>query len=116
VPAIEWPASAGLPPGVGVISGQKVLAADDLRGMVVIELRPPIRYRAIGSGRYEVGYFEPAHRTFFRWRGVVRGEDEIYYGYDPTMDAISPVVPEKRIGGGGMGGIIDVPPPPDVDG
>jgi hypothetical protein len=48
-----------------------------LKGLKPVEIDPPVRYWLLKSGRYAVGYYDPGEWTFFRWRGITLGSDEI---------------------------------------
>jgi hypothetical protein len=107
-PEMLWVATReGDPPGVGTISSGAWANLKDLtaRGRVV-ELQAPVRYLARDAAKVEPGFFDPGHRVFYRWRGVLRSSNDVYF--DPRIDPISPVVPRQR-----LIKAIDIDPPPD---
>ena len=106
-PEMKW--TRGNPPGVGTISvSVGMIDHDRLSGLNQNQLRQQTRFRALGDGKYEAGYFEPSIRIFFRWRGVIKKDDDIYF--DPEMEAIPYIVPPGRISV-----IVDIDPPKDAE-
>ncbi|HEY2589366.1 MAG TPA: hypothetical protein VGI81_26710 [Tepidisphaeraceae bacterium] len=92
---------------VGHISGLPIMEGLDLRKLQVIHAKPPVRYMALRDGKVAPGFFSPKVYTFFRWRDEVRTADHV--DFDPSYDAVSREVNQKRIGT-----VIEIPTPPDA--
>ncbi len=69
--------------------------------------RVPLRYVKMPGGRAAVGFYEPAHCHFYRWRGIER--DAARVDLDPSAGPIASEIPPDRIIS-----TMDIDPPPDA--
>jgi hypothetical protein len=90
----------------GTFSGEAFMSVAQLGGARLICMKARVRYLRTDDGKMMmIGFYDPGHHAFFRWRGELREPEDM--NFHAADDAMSPEVNPGRVQY-----IIDIDEPP----